>query len=234
MYYYLNLKMNKGVGYMPTQEDIKSLPAEKQNIDYIKSCMVFNLNNDNDILPIEDFKIVGDGLDNLSLNDGQISGKPNVIVWLKLAEEVDVEEADNWSDALISSYKLEIPEINSEDPYYFEDQNNSSQVHNSEWLADDFFDKLQELLQELADNDNSFLANGTKLEKVTLQEEDSIKVFFQFELNEQKFECGFTFETQEELTDFNYTDKYFKDDLGSEYIEEQPYFWFINEAFLED
>ena len=46
MYYYLNLKMNKGVGYMPTQEDIKSLPAEKQNIDYIKSCMVFNLNND--------------------------------------------------------------------------------------------------------------------------------------------------------------------------------------------
>jgi hypothetical protein len=40
--------------------------------------------------------------------------------------------------------------------------------------------------------------------------------------------------TQEELADFNYIDKYFKDDLGSEYIEEQPYFWFINEAFLED
>ena len=72
MYYYLNLKMNKGVGYMPTQEDIKSLPAEKQNIDYIKSCMVFNLNNDNDLLPIEEFKIVADGLDNLSLNDGLI------------------------------------------------------------------------------------------------------------------------------------------------------------------
>ena len=40
--------------------------------------------------------------------------------------------------------------------------------------------------------------------------------------------------TQEELADFNYIDKYFKDDLGSEYIEEQPYFWFINEAFLKD
>ncbi len=119
----IRFAMTKGDGLWP---DFSQLPKSKQNIKYIKSCMKFSpeFTDMNDI--IEKWDIIDDGLGDLKFTGGDLIGHPCPIVLFTLNKKVNKEEflRGVWT----SSYKLEVPNLNDEEPWFFEDFNGYSCV----------------------------------------------------------------------------------------------------------
>ena len=120
----IKFKMTKGEGDFP---DITSIPEDKRNSDYIRSCMKFR----EDFMEVEDYieswKIVDDGLEEIIVEeDCTISGYPSPIVEYILKDKIDPEEFKQ--GVWMSRYRLMIPECNEDEPFYFEDRNGYTSV----------------------------------------------------------------------------------------------------------
>lgn len=109
--------------------DISSVHEDKRSSEYIRSCMKFCEDFSGVEDYIESWKILDDGLGGINIKeDYTISGHPSPIVEFILKGEIDPEDFKMgvWE----SSYSLEIPECNKDEPYYFEDHNGYSSVIN--------------------------------------------------------------------------------------------------------
>jgi hypothetical protein len=116
--------MSKGDGDYP---DFDLLPAEKLNLDYIRSCMFFVVECAEIEEHIESWRLLDDGLQRIDFTDGVLESYPSPVVEFTLkSDEIKPEEllSDSWG----SAYKLEIPECNAGSPFHFEDHNGYSSV----------------------------------------------------------------------------------------------------------
>ena len=106
--------------------DFNKLPKSKQNIKYIKSCFKFSPNFDEMNKFIEKWEIINDGLDDLEFVDGDIKGYPHPLVKFFLNKKVSKKKFLHgvWT----SSCKLQIPSLNDDEPFFFEDHNGYSNV----------------------------------------------------------------------------------------------------------
>jgi hypothetical protein len=113
----------KGDGWIP---DYSLLPKNKRTTKYIKSFMKFCPAFEDAENEIKSWKIVDDGLDQMKFKDGIFDGTPTPIIEFVLNKKVDKEEFLHkvWT----SSYKLEIPDVNNDDAYFYEDHNGYSYV----------------------------------------------------------------------------------------------------------
>ena len=115
--------MTKGEGTFP---DLSLLTKNQQNSKYIKSCMTlipaFEDVND----AIETWDVIDDGLDNIKYSRGEIHGYPTPTIQFILNQKMDKKEF--LRGVWMTSYKLEIPNINDGDPYFFEDHNGYSKI----------------------------------------------------------------------------------------------------------
>ena len=119
--------MTKGDGNWP---QFSELPLEKQTLPYVVSCMEFSPSFDDVEESIVAWKIVDSGLEHLTFDKNGLQGHPTPTV------EFTVSGVDDDDDFLRgvweSSYRLEIPELNEGDAYYFEDHNGYAQIVKSE------------------------------------------------------------------------------------------------------
>jgi hypothetical protein len=120
----IKFKMTKAEGDFP---DISSVSEDKRNSEYIRSCMKFC----EDFWEVEDYieswKIVDDGLKEIIVKeDYTLSGYPSPIIEFILKDKIDSEEFKR--GVWMSSYSLEIPECNQDEPFYFEDHNGYTSV----------------------------------------------------------------------------------------------------------
>jgi hypothetical protein len=106
--------------------DFSKLPKSKQNIKYIKSCFEFSPNFDEMNKFIEKWEIIDDGLDDLEFVDGDLKGRPRPLVSFILNTRIGKEKFLHgvWT----SSYKLQVPSLNDDEPFFFEDHNGYSSV----------------------------------------------------------------------------------------------------------
>ena len=115
--------MTKGDGNWP---QFSELPLKKQNLAYVVSCMEFSPSFDEVEESIVAWKIVDGGLEHLTFNKNGLQGYPTPTV------EFTVSGVDDDDDFLRgvwdSSYRLEVPELNEGDAYYFEDHNSNAQI----------------------------------------------------------------------------------------------------------
>jgi hypothetical protein len=116
--------MSKGEGCLP---DISSIPEDKRNSEFIRSCMKFC----EDFMEVEDYieswKILDDGLEKIIVDeDYTISGYPSPIVEYILKDKIDPEEFKQ--GVWMSRYRLMIPECDQDEPFYFEDRNGYTSV----------------------------------------------------------------------------------------------------------
>jgi hypothetical protein len=116
--------MTKAEGHLP---DISSIPEEKRRCEYVRSCMKFC----EDFWEVEDYieswKILDDGLERIIVEeDYKISGYPSPIVEFVLKDEINPEQLKE--GVWMSSYSLNIPECNQDEPYYFQDNNGYTSV----------------------------------------------------------------------------------------------------------
>jgi hypothetical protein len=113
----------RGDGWIP---DYSLLPRSKRTTKYIKSFMKFCPAFEDAENEIKSWKIIDDGLDQMKFKNGTFDGTPTPIVEFVLNKKVDKEEFlhNVWT----SSYKLEIPDVNNDDAYFYEDHNGYSYV----------------------------------------------------------------------------------------------------------
>lgn len=142
--YFIRFVMQKGDGLFPKIPAILNLFPDNDPLLVIKDNMKFLLNNDNDMLPINEYKVIDDGLSCLEIDDDEYTLGPKPIVWLLLNDELP-EDDSNWNDALQSDYELLINNINNEEPFYFQDHNGYSRVYNLVSVAETLDDNLDEL-----------------------------------------------------------------------------------------
>ncbi len=115
--------MTKGVGVFP---DYSSWPKKNRTHAYLGSVMKFCPEFEQVEDVIADWKIIDNGLSGLSFTSMSLSGHPAPIVEFVLNEEVDADEFLHgvWT----ASYKLEIPGLNSEEPFFYEDHNGHAKI----------------------------------------------------------------------------------------------------------
>lgn len=142
--YFIRFVMQKGDGIFPKIPYILNLFPDNDPLLVIKDNMKFLLNNDNDMLPINEYKIIDDGLSYLEIDEDEYTWGPKPVMWLLLNEDLD-EKDSRWNDALQSDYELLINNINNEEPFYFQDHNGYSRVYSLEWVAETLDDNLDEL-----------------------------------------------------------------------------------------
>jgi hypothetical protein len=142
--YFIRFVMQKGVGTFPKVPAILNLFPENDPLLIIKDNMKFLLNNDNDMLPINEYKVIDDGLSYLEIDDDEYTWGPKPVIWLLLNESL-MENDSKWNDALQSDYELLINNINNDEPFYFQDHNGYSRVCCLEEVAYAIDDRLYEL-----------------------------------------------------------------------------------------
>lgn len=142
--YFIRFVMQKGVGTFPKVPAILNLFPDNDPLQVIKDNMKFLLNNDNEMLPINEYKIIDDGLSHLEIDDDEYSWGPKPVIWLLLNEFL-MENDSKWNDALQSDYELLINNINNDEPFYFQDHNGYSRVCCLEEVAYAIDDRLSEL-----------------------------------------------------------------------------------------
>lgn len=115
--------MTKGDGNWP---QFSELPLEKQNLAYVVSCMEFAPSFDEAEGNIVSWKIVDNGLEHLTFDKNGLQGHPTPTVEFMVS---DVDDDDDFLRAVWkSSYRLEVPELNEGDAFYFEDHNGYSHI----------------------------------------------------------------------------------------------------------
>ena len=142
--YFIRFVMQKGDGKFPKVPAILNLFPDNNPLQVIKDNMKFLLNNDNEMLPINEYKVIDDGLSHIEINEDEYTWGPKPAIWLLLNEEL-LEDDSKWNDALQSDYELLINNINNEEPFYFQDHNGYSRVYNLVSVAETLDDNLDEL-----------------------------------------------------------------------------------------
>ena len=221
MYYILKFNLQKGEGSFPISSDVLAAIPDADYKDIIKTSMTFSFNNDNELLPLVEWKLVDDGISAMSFDDNSFTSGPKPIVWLKLEDEVDIEDKDTWVDALSSGYKLAINGVNDDEPFYFQDHNGYSAIESAEWLADDLWETMQEIVSEM-DNGQTFEHDlGLVFKREQTQEEDySISLTFNY--NGVDMTYKWLFETESAIEDFYYYNNEYLDTNNCSCAEENP------------
>ena len=233
MFYIIKYNLEKGEGKFPTKEDVLAVFPESNYRDVLKSHLRFSFNNDNNLLPVTDWKLVDDGLKSLPRILAGIEKGPKPTIWLKLEEEVDIEDKDAWVDALSSDYVLSIPGINDDEPFYFQDHNGYSKIESAEWLADDLWETMQEIVSGI-DNGQTFEHNsGISFKRELVKEEDYI-VSLTFNFDGIDFTYKWMFETESAIDDFDYCNNEYVDSEKCNFPEENPKVLKIHTMFCEN
>lgn len=233
MYYHLIFNLQKGEGSFPDLDQIKLLFPSKGPLEVIKDHMVFSFHNDNQLLPVDEYSIIDDGLSNLQISKGGLQLGPKPIVWLKLREEVDPEDIVSWQDALMSDYKLCIPNINDTRPFFFQDHNGYSKVIFSEHLADDLWEKLEYWIQKLKLGQTVEIDQTCTIERRENQKGAPFNITLEISCNGIASTWGWTFESIEDLNQFEPSDNFYSDAANCEYPEENPNLYFLHKAICK-
>jgi hypothetical protein len=222
MYYILKFNFTKGEGQFPSSKDFLSAFPNSNYSDSIKNALHFSLNNDNELLPVIDWKLVNDGLSGMSIDEfGAVNG-PNPIVWLKLAKEIDIEDEFAWVDILSSDYVLSMSRLNSNKPYYFQDHNGYSTIESAEWYADDLWDKMQEIVCEIIIGKSFENKSGLTFTFEKTENEEVCSTSLSFKFEDVNFIYTWLFENKSEMEVFNYYDQEYSDSNNCQYAEENP------------
>ncbi len=142
--YFIRFVMQKGDGEFPKVPAILNLFPDNDPLQVIKDNMKFLLNNDNEMLPINEYKVIDDGLSHIEINEDEYTWGPKPAIWLLLNKEL-LEDDSKWNDALQSDYELLINNINNEEPFYFQDHNGYTRVYSLESVAETLDDQLDQL-----------------------------------------------------------------------------------------
>lgn len=121
--------LTKGDGEMP---DLRLLPIEKQNKDYILSCMKFMPAFEDVEDVIESWTFIDDGLGAIEYKEGNLLGYPSPIIEISVNKNSFGDRFDDHSDFLHSiwesCYRLSLPSLNENKPFYFCDFNGYSKI----------------------------------------------------------------------------------------------------------
>ena len=228
MYYYISFYLQKGEGFFPNLEKIKSIFSSKDPLEVIKENMEFSFNNDNHLLPVDKYTIIDNGLENLGIDeDGAVTG-PMPVMWLMLKEEIDPVDINYWQDAMMSDYKLSILGINDDDPFFFQDHNGYSKVIYSEHLADDLWAKLEHWAQKIDIGQKvDFDKNCSIVRKENLATE-SFNITLEISCKGEISNWGWIFESKKDLAHFEPSDNFYSDKSNCEYPEENPNLYFLH------
>jgi hypothetical protein len=116
-------KLTKGEGTFP---DLTLLPKTKQNSRYIRSRMMLIPAFEDVIDSIQSWKMIDDGLKNIRYVREELVGYPVPIIEFTVPNGTD--KGDFLRGVWLTSYMLDIPNVNDGNPYYFEDHNGYSEV----------------------------------------------------------------------------------------------------------
>jgi hypothetical protein len=222
MYYTIRFNLQKGEGHFPTKSELKDLKSLDAYSDFLKKSMRFSFNNDNGMLPLVEWKLVDDGLSSLTFSEEGYETGPQPAVWLHLEDEVDIEDEEVWADALRSDYVLEIPGVNENEPFYFQDHSSNSQVESAEWLADEIGEHLSELALELNDEASVTLSDELVITRTSSVIEDGIAVKLTLEHKGSEFIYTWYFENEDAMAGFEYYNNEYMDSKECESIEANP------------
>jgi hypothetical protein len=107
--------------------DLNGVSLDKRTAEYVRSCMSFSPDFEDVGEIIKDYVFQDDGLSEIEVRGTSILGYPTPILRFELTEPMD--GTTFLQGVWLSSYKLEIPNVNEDDPYYFEDHNGYSNIH---------------------------------------------------------------------------------------------------------
>lgn len=121
--------LTKGDGEMP---DLRLLPIEKQNKDYILSCMKFMPAFEDVEDVIESWKLIDDGLSTIEYKNGNLIGYPNPIIEItanKISFDNRFADHNDFLHSVWEScYRLSISGLNENEPFYYCDFNGYSKI----------------------------------------------------------------------------------------------------------
>jgi hypothetical protein len=234
MYYILKFNLQKTEGILPNEKEVLSVHPSKTYERVIKDAMKFSFNNDNDKLPIVDWKLVDDGKRFLHIKDGKFEGFPKPVVWLQLEDEIDIEDSDNWVDALNSDYNLKIDGINMDEPFYFQDHNGYSKVESAEWLADEIWDTLQETIADMEDNQSDKLSDDAEITRQRSNDNERIVLTVIIKSSDRNFVFTWFFESEDDLANFEFYNNEYSDSDGCTCTEENPMIYTIHSLICRD
>jgi hypothetical protein len=220
MFYILKFNLQKCEGNFPTKEDLSTIFPESNYKEIIKSHLRFSFNNDNNLLPVIEWKLVDDGLKNLPRVLAGLDKGLKPIIWLKLDEEVDIEDNDVWVDALSSEYVLSIPGINNDESFYFQDHNGYSKIESAEWLADDLWEELEEIVRQLKNKQVLETDFGLVFKHELKKNGEEYVISLSFDFNSVHMTFEWLFESELFLDGFDYYDKIYSDSDNCNCIEE--------------
>jgi hypothetical protein len=167
--------MQKGDGIFPKVPAILNLFPDNDPLLIIKDNMKFLLNNDNDMLPINEYKVIDDGLSYLEIDDDEYTWGPKPVIWLLLNESL-MENDSKWNDALQSDYELLINNINNDEPFYFQDHNGYSRVYSLPWVAETLDDNLEAFVSHLDAGEAIQINEDLTILKMTKIDPDAIDI----------------------------------------------------------
>jgi len=214
---------------MPTMTDVMAAHPNKSYEEVVKDAMRFSFNNDNDLLPIVNWKLIDDGKESLQFKSDEMMGYPKPVIWLHLEDEVDIEDPDNWVDALSSDYVIEIEGVNMDEPFYFQDHNGYSKVESAEWLADELWESLQSSIANMEDNQVNNLSDKFLITRQRSDEDEGIALSSVIKSDEKEFVFTWFFEGEEALADFEFYNNEYSDSDGCSCAEENAMLYMIHQ-----
>jgi hypothetical protein len=219
MFYFIHFKLTKGEGAWPSL-------LSSESMDAVQKALHFELNNDNELLPISGYQLVADGTDAMTVESGVLTGHPEPVLWLRLEEEVDVEDEEAWMDILGSEQRLDLP---GREPFSFQDHNGYSRVYNAEWLADAMWSELlPTLAASMQSGETRPIDPDRAVQKIV--DRESLQVTMRFTDGDSHFRWTFGFNTTDALNAFQPMDQTYTNDAGTEFPEEDPHLWWMFKA----
>ena len=234
MYYILKFNLQKSEGRFPSKAEVLSVFPNSVYGQVLKESLKFSFHNDNNLLQVVNWKLVDDGMESLQLDGDEIEGYPLPIVWLHLKNEVDIEDADIWLDALSSEYVLKIERINMDEPYFFQDHNGYSKVESAEWLADEIWETLQETIADMEDDQMNKLTDDTVITRQRSVEDEGIILSAIIKIGNLDFIFRWFFESEEAIADFDFYNNEYSDSNGFAYAEENYMIYKIHRLICEN
>jgi hypothetical protein len=121
--------LSKSSGVLP---NISLIHKELQSFDYIKSCMQFMPAFEDVQDMILDWKLLDNGLGDMSFDDDKLVGYPIPVIEFTLDDDSFVKSIEEEKNILHgvwqSAYAFILPGVNENDPFYFEDHNGYSKI----------------------------------------------------------------------------------------------------------
>jgi hypothetical protein len=229
MYYIIKFNLQGGEGHLPEQDVILNAFPEMSYEEVLKSHLRFSFNNDNEVLPVKDWKLVDDGLSYLSFTDDGLENGPQPVIWVNLEHEVNLEDSSAWIDVLSSDYVLQVPGINEDEPFYFQDHNGYNVVESAEWLADDLWQIFQKIALKIMAGQIESTTSDLNLKLQKSQNEDYIKLSITFSFQQVQFNYIWFFEDEASITNFKFSDNEYSDSANCEWPEENPLIFKLHE-----